>query len=148
MRDACETRTMHDADDAADGVRLSRQPSRDGSPKSDPAAEEAVLHRGGGDAGHERQRKLGRLPVRERIGLLLDTGATSSSWVSGRPSGCTRRRAKSPAAGVVTGDRPGRGPALHDRRQRCHGESRGVFPGDRARKCSGRRRSRPAAICR
>src|SRR5438309_700506 len=34
--------------------------------------EEAVLREGGGKAGHERQRKMGRLPARERIGLLLD----------------------------------------------------------------------------
>src|SRR2546430_13994983 len=34
--------------------------------------EEAVLREGGGKAGHERQRKMGRLPVRERIGHLLD----------------------------------------------------------------------------
>ncbi|HEV3147922.1 MAG TPA: acyl-CoA carboxylase subunit beta [Chthoniobacterales bacterium] len=37
--------------------------------------EEAVLREGGGKAGHERQRKMGRLPVRERIGLLLDKDA-------------------------------------------------------------------------
>jgi 3-methylcrotonyl-CoA carboxylase beta subunit len=34
--------------------------------------EEAVLRQGGGKAGLERQRKLGRLPARERIGQLLD----------------------------------------------------------------------------
>ena len=37
--------------------------------------EEAVLREGGGKAGHERQRKMGRLPARERIGLLLDKNA-------------------------------------------------------------------------
>src|SRR6267143_5849899 len=37
--------------------------------------EEAVLREGGGKAGHERQRKMGRLPARERIGLLLDKGS-------------------------------------------------------------------------
>jgi 3-methylcrotonyl-CoA carboxylase beta subunit len=37
--------------------------------------EEAVLRQGGGKAGLERQRKLGRLPVRERIGRLLDPEA-------------------------------------------------------------------------
>jgi len=37
--------------------------------------EEAILREGGGKAGHERQRKMGRLPVRERIGLLLDKDA-------------------------------------------------------------------------
>src|SRR6266508_5858870 len=37
--------------------------------------EEAALREGGGKAGHERQRKMGRLPVRERIGHLLDKDA-------------------------------------------------------------------------
>src|SRR5258708_12361925 len=39
------------------------------------AKEEAVVREGGGKAGHERQRKMGRLPARERIGLLLDKNA-------------------------------------------------------------------------
>jgi len=34
--------------------------------------EEAMLREGGGKGGHERQRKMGRLPARERIGHLLD----------------------------------------------------------------------------
>jgi acetyl-CoA carboxylase carboxyltransferase component len=34
--------------------------------------EEATLREGGGKPGHERQRKMGRLPVRERIAQLLD----------------------------------------------------------------------------
>ncbi len=37
--------------------------------------EEAVLREGGGKAGIERQRKLGRLPARERIAQLIDPGA-------------------------------------------------------------------------
>ncbi len=37
--------------------------------------EEAVLREGGGKAGHERQRKMGRLPARERISHLLDKGS-------------------------------------------------------------------------
>ena len=36
------------------------------------AKEEAILREGGGKAGQDRQRKMGRLPVRERIGHLLD----------------------------------------------------------------------------
>jgi 3-methylcrotonyl-CoA carboxylase beta subunit len=36
------------------------------------AKEEAILREGGGKAGHDRQRKMGRLPVRERIASLLD----------------------------------------------------------------------------
>ena len=38
----------------------------------DIARQETVLRRGGGDAGQERQRQLGRLPVRERLSRLLD----------------------------------------------------------------------------
>jgi 3-methylcrotonyl-CoA carboxylase beta subunit len=37
--------------------------------------EEALLRQGGGKAGLERQRKLGRLPARERIAHLLDKDA-------------------------------------------------------------------------
>src|ERR1700732_484981 len=37
--------------------------------------EEAILREGGGKAGHERQRKMGRLPARERIAQLLDKDA-------------------------------------------------------------------------
>src|SRR6202048_470488 len=37
--------------------------------------EEAILREGGGKAGLERQRKLGRLPARERISQLLDKNA-------------------------------------------------------------------------
>jgi acetyl-CoA carboxylase carboxyltransferase component len=37
--------------------------------------QEAVLRQGGGKAGLERQRKLGRVPARERIGQLLDKDA-------------------------------------------------------------------------
>ena len=36
------------------------------------AKEEAILREGGGKAGHDRQRKMGRLPVRERVASLLD----------------------------------------------------------------------------
>jgi len=39
------------------------------------AKEEATLREGGGPAGLERQRKLGRLPARERISELLDKNA-------------------------------------------------------------------------
>ncbi len=37
--------------------------------------EEAILREGGGSAGQARQRKMGRLPARERIDLLLDKGS-------------------------------------------------------------------------
>ena len=35
-------------------------------------ADEAKLRQGGGPAGHERQKRLGRLSVRHRLDLLLD----------------------------------------------------------------------------
>ncbi len=38
-------------------------------------AQEAVLREGGGAAGHQRQIRLGRLPARQRINLLVDRGA-------------------------------------------------------------------------
>lgn len=38
-------------------------------------AQEATLREGGGPAGRERQRRLGRLPARERLARLLDKGA-------------------------------------------------------------------------
>jgi 3-methylcrotonyl-CoA carboxylase beta subunit len=37
--------------------------------------QEAILRQGGGKAGLERQRKLGRMPARERIAALVDTKA-------------------------------------------------------------------------
>lgn len=37
--------------------------------------QEAVLRQGGGQAGLERQRKLGRMPARERIAALVGSGA-------------------------------------------------------------------------
>ncbi len=59
---------------------MKRAMSRSSSSPSDPLREhcaeirqqEAVLREGGGKAGLERQRKLGRLPARERIAHLLD----------------------------------------------------------------------------
>ena len=47
------------------------------------AEEEAVLREGGGKAGHERQRKMERLPVRERVRALLDKGSPflRSTWL-------------------------------------------------------------------
>jgi acetyl-CoA carboxylase carboxyltransferase component len=67
------------------------------------AAQEAQLRKGGGEAGHERQRKLGRLPARERIERLIDreTGLLEidlwAAWKMYPEVGDV------PAAGVVTG---------------------------------------------
>jgi len=67
------------------------------------AKEEAALREGGGKAGHERQRKMGRLPVRERLGILLDKGAPFFEiglWAAYK---MYEQWGKIPAAGVVVG---------------------------------------------
>ena len=67
------------------------------------AKEEAALREGGGKAGHERQRKMGRLPVRERLGLLLDKDAhffEIGLWAAYK---MYEQWGKIPAAGVVAG---------------------------------------------
>jgi 3-methylcrotonyl-CoA carboxylase beta subunit len=65
--------------------------------------EEAVLREGGGKAGHERQRKMGRLPARERIGHLLDKNSAFFEiglWAAYK---MYEQWGKIPAAGVVAG---------------------------------------------
>src|SRR5216683_550194 len=65
------------------------------------AKEEAVLREGGGKAGHERQRKMGRLPVRERLSHLLDKGSPFFEiglWAAYK---MYEQWGKIPAAGVV-----------------------------------------------
>src|SRR5438093_12155819 len=67
------------------------------------AKEETVLREGGGKAGQERQRKLGRLPVRARISHLLDKGSPFFEiglWAAYK---MYEQWGKIPAAGVVTG---------------------------------------------
>jgi 3-methylcrotonyl-CoA carboxylase beta subunit len=67
------------------------------------AQEEAVLREGGGKAGHERQRKMGRLPVRERLRHLLDKDSPFFEiglWAAYK---MYEEWGKIPAAGVVTG---------------------------------------------
>jgi 3-methylcrotonyl-CoA carboxylase beta subunit len=65
--------------------------------------EEATLREGGGKAGHERQRKMGRLPVRERIAQLLDKDAPFFEvglWAAYK---MYSEWGNIPAAGVVAG---------------------------------------------
>ena len=65
--------------------------------------EEAALREGGGKAGHERQRKMGRLPVRERIDHLLDKDSKFFEiglWAAYK---MYEQWGKIPAAGAVTG---------------------------------------------
>ena len=67
------------------------------------AREETVLREGGGKAGHERQRKMGRLPARERISHLLDKGSLFFEiglWAAYK---MYEQWGKIPAAGVVAG---------------------------------------------
>jgi len=67
------------------------------------AQEESVLREGGGKAGHERQRKMGRLPVRERIRHLLDKDSPFFEiglWAAYK---MYEQWGKIPAAGVVAG---------------------------------------------
>ena len=67
------------------------------------AKEEAVLREGGGKAGHERQRKMNRLPVRERLGRLLDKDSPFFEiglWAAYK---MYEQWGKIPAAGVVAG---------------------------------------------
>src|SRR5215471_9386736 len=67
------------------------------------AEEEAVLREGGGKAGHERQRKWGRLPVRERLLHLLDKGSPLFEIELWAAYKMYDQWGKIPAAGVVTG---------------------------------------------
>src|SRR5437870_5600540 len=65
--------------------------------------QEALLRQGGGKAGLERQRKLGRLPTRERIGQLLDKDAKFFEiglWAAYK---MYEQWGKIPAAGTIAG---------------------------------------------
>jgi acetyl-CoA carboxylase carboxyltransferase component len=67
------------------------------------AQEEAVLREGGGKAGHERQRKMGRLSVRDRLRHLLDKDSAFFEiglWAAYK---MYEQWGKIPAAGVVAG---------------------------------------------
>jgi 3-methylcrotonyl-CoA carboxylase beta subunit len=65
--------------------------------------EEEVLRQGGGADGQERQRRLGRLPVRERIAGLLDEGRPFFEIGVWAAHGMYKEWGKVPAAGIVTG---------------------------------------------
>src|SRR6266542_4110700 len=67
------------------------------------AREDTVLREGGGKPGHERQRKMGRLPVRERISHLLAKDSPFFEiglWAAYK---MYEQWGKIPAAGVVAG---------------------------------------------
>ena len=65
--------------------------------------QEAKLREGGGKAGLERQRKLGRLPARERIELLLDNDSKFFEIGLWAAYGMYQEWGNIPAAGVVAG---------------------------------------------
>jgi len=67
------------------------------------AEEEAMLREGGGKAGHERQRKMGRLSVRERLRHLLDKDSPFFEIELWAAYKMYEQWGKIPAAGVVTG---------------------------------------------
>ena len=66
-------------------------------------SQEEVLLQGGGPSGQERQRKLGRLPVRERLALLLDEGTPFLETGLWAAHGMYPEFGAIPAAGIVTG---------------------------------------------
>src|SRR5256885_10215145 len=75
------------------------------------AQQEATLREGGGAAGLARQRKLGRLPARERIELLIDKKSSFLEIGLWAAFGMYEEVGGAVAAGVVTGvgnvhDRP------------------------------------------
>ena len=65
--------------------------------------QEALLRQGGGKAGLERQRKLGRLPARERINQLLDKDAHFFEIGLWAASGMYKEWGNIVAAGTVAG---------------------------------------------
>jgi len=68
--------------------------------------QEAALREGGGPAGHERQRRLGRMPVRQRIAALLDPGSSLLELNLWAAHGMYEEWGPVPAAAVVTGIGP------------------------------------------
>jgi 3-methylcrotonyl-CoA carboxylase beta subunit len=65
--------------------------------------QEAVLRQGGGEAGQQRQARLGRLTVRERLDELLDRGSPFLELGLWQAWGMYPEWGQVPAAGVVTG---------------------------------------------
>jgi 3-methylcrotonyl-CoA carboxylase beta subunit len=66
-------------------------------------SDETRLREGGGRAGHERQRKLGRLPVRERLANLLDRDHPFLELGLWAAYGMYEEWGEIPAAGIVCG---------------------------------------------
>src|SRR5438045_2410664 len=98
--------------------RVARPPSRSASSSASLRglteqiqSEEADLRQGGGEAGRQRQIKLGRLPVRQRLELLLDPRAPFIELGLWAAYGMYAEVGGAVAAGVIAGvgfvhDRP------------------------------------------
>lgn len=67
------------------------------------AAQERILKEGGGDAGKERQARLGRLTARERLNLLLDDPKGFFELEVWAAYGMYEEWGGLPCAGVITG---------------------------------------------
>lgn len=65
--------------------------------------QEDAIRQGGGEDGQQRQRRHGRLPVRERLGLLLDEGRPFLECGLWAAHGMYAEWGDVPAAGIVTG---------------------------------------------
>jgi acetyl-CoA carboxylase carboxyltransferase component len=65
--------------------------------------QEEVLRQGGGAVGQQRQRRHGRLPVRERLALLFDPGKPFLEMGIWAAHGMYSEWGDVPAAGIVTG---------------------------------------------
>lgn len=65
--------------------------------------QEGVIRQGGGAEGQARQRRHGRLPVRERLALLLDEGRPFLECGLWAAHGMYAEWGDVPAAGIVTG---------------------------------------------
>lgn len=65
--------------------------------------QEEVLRQGGGAEGQQRQRRHGRLPVRERLALLLDEGPPFLEFGLWAAHGMYTEWGDVPAAGIVIG---------------------------------------------
>ncbi len=119
---ADSSRTMHQKsfDAASSGLtkafRVTRRSTKTEAPKDTGtssssllrlteqiAIQEEVLRQGGGPAGRERQRKLGRLTARQRLEKLLDPGAPFTEIALWAAYEMYPDAGEVPAAGVITG---------------------------------------------
>lgn len=114
-KDDAVTRRHGDAEKEKDTAHVSASPRpRVSASSSFPASplrqvceqilkEESKLREGGGESVHVRQRKLGRLPVRERLARLLDPHSSFLELNLWAAWGMYPDVGDVPAAGVVTG---------------------------------------------